>query len=178
MGWFDWVREFGEAIGEAIETGLRGVFDLPGEIRPVIPERPASLELIEELVAETAFFERFVGEVTYGEAIRLSRGVPFYERLKNVARMRHWTVMDPRDIVPDMQTQISLRRVYVGPDGAVTYVDIAFGYGERYNEDEALRKSAAALDEEWVERYDVGRSQLARDYLVAEGVYMQRHKPL
>lgn len=179
VGWWDWVRETAAKVGHTIKTGLRGVIDMPSEIEPYLPSRPATQEQIGEAMEQAAYAERFIQEVEVDEARRLARGVPFYERLRNVARMRHWTVQAPEEIVPDLHTQISQRRVLVGPDGAITHIDIAGGYGEAYDADKFLRKAASALDDEFVNRYEgISRSDLIRRFTVATETYVQRHKPL
>ena len=178
MAWWEWAREFIGGVTERIETGLRELLDMPAEIEPFIPTRPATEEQVAEALKEAAYAERFIQDVELDQAHRLARGVLFYEPLTNVARMRHWTVADPREIVPDIHTQISQRRVLIGPDGAMVHVDISFGYGELYDYDEALRKTAAALPDKFVERYKVSRTLLASRYLVAEETFVQRHKPL
>jgi hypothetical protein len=178
VGWLDWVYETARKIGISIETGLRGIIGLPEEIEPYIPSRPATAEQIEEIMEALPYTERFIREALPDEARRLARGVSFYRKLRNVAQTRHWTTQAPEDIIPDEHTQITLRRVLIGPDGTMTHVDVAFGYGELYDEDEALRRTAAALDNEFVDRYQIGRSQLVREYVVIQEVYLQRHKPL
>lgn len=179
MAWWDWVREAARKVGTVIETGLRGVIGLPEEIEPYIPTYPATPEQIEEAMEEAIYAERFIQEVTLEDAHRLARGVRFYEPLTNVARLRQWTVADPAEIVPDMDSMISQRRVIVGPDGAMTHVDISGGYGERYNDDEFLRKAASALDDDFVNRYEgVGRSQMIRTWTVATETYIQRFPAL
>lgn len=178
MAWWEWVREFVGGVSERVETGLRELLGMPGEIEPYIPTRPATEEQIAEALKEAVYAERFIQEVELDQAHRLARGVRFYEPLRNVARMRHWTVADPRDIVPDIHTQISQRRVLIGPDGAMVHVDVAGGYGERYDEDLFLRKTASALPDSFVKRYDLPRTLLAQRYTVAAETYVQRHKPL
>ena len=178
MGWFDWIRELAGKVTTAIDTGLRGVIDLPAEIEPYLATRPATLEQIEEAMLEAAYSERFVREAMPDEAFRLSRGVPFYERLKNVARMRHWTVAAPGDIPASPDYPISVRAVVIGPDGKMTHVDVAFPTGQKFTEDEFLRRAASALDEDFVAEYKIGRSDLIRDYVVARDAYIQRFKPL
>ncbi len=178
MGWFDWIREWAGRVTTAIETGLRGVIDLPAEIEPYLPSRPATLEQIREAMAEAAYAERFVQEAIPDEARRLSRGVRFYEPLRNVARMRHWVVAAPGDVPPSPDYQISVRRVLVGPDGKMTHVDVSFPTGQAYTEDEMIRRAASALDDDFVSEYEIGRSALVRQYTVAQDVYIQRFKPL
>lgn len=178
MGWFDWIRELAGKVSTAIETGLRGIIDLPAEIEPYLPYRPATIEQIEEAMLEAAYAERFVREAMPEEAFRLSRGVPFYERLRNVARMRHWTVAAPGDIPPSPDYQISVRGVFIMPDGKMSHVDVAFPTGQKFTEDEFIRRAASALDDDFVAEYKIGRSEIVRKYMVARDAYIQRFKPL
>lgn len=178
MAWFDWIRELAGKVGIAIETGLRGIIGLPEEIEPYLPSRPATLEQIEEAMLEAAYADRFVREAMPDEAFRLSRGVRFYEPLVNVARLRHWTAAAPQDVPPSPDYQISVRAVVIGPDGTMTHVDVAFPTGEAFTEDEFIRRAASALDDDFVGEYEIGRSALIRDYVVARDAYIQRFKPL
>ncbi len=178
MGWFDWVRETAGKVGTAVRTGLRGVIGLPEEIEPYLPSRPATIEQIEEAMEEAIYAERFVQEAIPEEARRLSRGVRFYEPLRNVARLRHWTAASPQDIPPSPDYQISVRGVVVGPDGKMSHIDVAFPTGERFTEDEFIRRAASALDDDFVAEYEISRSDIIRKYLVARDSYIQRFKPL
>lgn len=178
MGWFDWIRETATAVGETIATGLRGIIELAEEIRPYVFPRPASLEAIEEIVEEMAYTERFIEEAIPDEALRLARGVLQRETLTNVARIRDWTQARPEDIMPGPDEIISQRRVLVGPDGTMTHVDIGGGYGVPYDEDEYLRAAASALDDDFVSQYDIGRSELVRQYTIATETYITRYVPL
>lgn len=179
MGWFDWVRETAGKVTTAVKTGLRGVIELPEEIEPEIVARPATLEQIEEALEEAVYAERFIQEVVPDEAIRLARGVQFYEPLTNVACMRHWTAQDITQIKASADYQISVRAVLVAPDGQMTYVDVAFPTGEAFSWDEFTRRAASALDDDFVNQYEeVGRSQMVRSWNVAMEPYIQRFKPL
>jgi len=178
VGWLDWVRETAAKVGEVVRTGLRGIIDLPEEIRPVIFPRPETPEAIEEIVEELVYTDRFIEEALPPEALRLARGVLYREPLTNVARLREWTAARPEDIIPGSNEIISQRRVLVGPDGQMTHVDIAGGYGTPYDADEFLRKAAAALDDDFVSQYDIGRSALVRQYTVAVETYIQTYVPL
>lgn len=178
MGWFDWVRETAGKVGIAISTGLRGIIGLPEEIEPYLPSRPATQEQIREAMDEAAYAERFIQEALPEEARRLSRGVRFYEPLKNVARLRHWTVAAPGDIPASPDYQISVREVYIAPDGKMTHVDVSFPTGEKFTEDEFTRRAASALDNDFTDKYKVGRSQIVKDWAVARDVYIQRYTPL
>ena len=100
MGWFDWLRELGQSVSTAIASGLREIIDLPEAIRPYIFPRPAAPEEIEEIIEDLIATDRFIQEAIPDEAIRLARGVPAREDLKNVARLREWVATDPRDVLP------------------------------------------------------------------------------
>lgn len=178
MGWFDWVRETAAAVGEVIATGLRGIIELAEEIRPYVFPRPATPEAIEEVIEEMAATESFIQEVIPDEALRLARGVLASERLTNVARVRQWTTLDPWEVEASSKYQISVRRVIVGPDGAMTHVDVAFPVGEAYTEDEMIRRAASALDDKFVKKYDMGRSALVRQYTLTQETYLQTFVPL
>lgn len=178
MGWFDWLLETGGKVTEAIRTGAREFIELHPELQPYIPFRPAPPEVISEIVEELIYTERFIQEALPEEAIRLARGVPFYEKLTNVARMRHWTVMAPEDIPASLDYQISIRGVVVAPDGKMQTVDVAFPTGEKYTRDEFVRRAASALEDDFVAEYDIGRSEIIRQWLVAQESYIQRFKPL
>lgn len=178
MGFFDWIRHSAAQVYESIETGLRGVIGLHEEIEPYIPVRPAAIEEIEEVVAELVQTRAFISWELPEEARRLARGVRFYEPLRNVARMRHWTAMAPEGIPASPDYQISVRAVLIGPDGNMTHVDVAFPTGEAYSYDEFIRRAASALEDDFVANYDIGRSQLVRQYVVAQESYIQRFSPL
>lgn len=178
MGLFEWLRHTARRVGIAIDTGLRGIIGLHEEIEPYIPTRPATPEQIEEIVDQLLDTQRFIQEELPDEARRLARGVRFYEPLTNVARMRHWTAQALEDIPPSLDYQISVRGVVIGPDGTMTHVDVGFPVGEAYTEDEFIKRAASALDDEFVDRYDMGRSALVRQYTVATEGYIQRHKDL
>ena len=60
----------------------------------------------------------------------------------------------------------------------MSHVDIRFGAGEVYTEDEMTRRAASALENEFVDRYDVGRSEIIRQFTVAQEAYIERFKPL
>lgn len=178
MGFFDWIRHTASRVGIAIDTGLRGIIDLHPEIEPYIPDRPATPEQIEEVVEELLDTQRFIQEELPDEARRLARGVRFYEPLTNVARMRHWTVRALEEIPPSLDYQISVRGVVIGPDGTMTHVDVAFPIGEAYTEDEFIKRAASALDDEFADGYQMGRSDIIRQFTVHKEAYIQRHKPL
>lgn len=178
MGLFDWIRRTVSQVTTAIETGLRGIIELHKEIAPYIPTRPATEAQIEEAMEGLLDTQRFIAEELSDEALRLARGVRFYEPLTNVARLRHWTAQAPQDIPPSDDYYISVRRVVIGPDGAMSHVDIRFGAGEVYTEDEMTRRAASALENEFVDRYDVGRSEIIRQFTVAQEAYIERFKPL
>ena len=179
MGWWEWVREFTSGITERIETGLKEVLGMPAEIEPYIPVRPATPEQMAEAMEEAAYAERFIQEIELDQARRLSRGVPFYKRLRNVAQMRHWTVADPFTTLPPKDAQWSVRGVLVAPDGNVTFVDVAAPTGEKLPYDEFVRRAASALEDDFVNQYEgVSRSDMIRKWLVAIDTYVQRFKPL
>lgn len=179
MGWWEWAREFASGITERVETGLREFLGMPEEIEPYIPTRPATEEQIAEAMEEAIYAERFISEIEIGQATRLARGVPFYERLRNVARMRHWTVADPFTTAPPKDAQWSVRAVLIGPDGRVTYVDVSAPTGQQLSYDEFTRRAASGLEDDFVNSYEgVGRSAMVRDWLVAYDTYVQRFKPL
>ena len=71
MAWWDWIASTARKIGTAIETGLRGIIELPEELEPYIPARPATLEQIEEALADTLYADRFIEEALPDEARRL-----------------------------------------------------------------------------------------------------------
>lgn len=178
MGWADWVRHTVEAVSGVIKTGLRGIIELAEEIRPYIFPRPADIETIEEIVEEMAATERFIEKAIPDEALRLARGVLAREKLTNVYRLRSWTAASPESIKPGPNEIISQRRVLVGPDGTMTHVDIGGGYGVPYNEDEYLRAAASALDNDFVKKYKIGRSQLVRQYTLVVETYIDTYVPI
>ena len=178
MGWFDWVAETAGKIRTAIRTGLRGVIDLPEEIEPYIPTRPATPAQIEDIVEELVYTERFIEEALPDEALRLARGVLTREPLRNVARVRQWTTLDPYDIPPSLDYQISVRGVLVAPDGKITHVDVAFPTNEAYSYDEFVRRAASSLEDDFVAEYDMGRSAMVRQFLAVSEPYIQTYVPL
>lgn len=173
MGWFDWLGYTARAIGEVIETGLRGIIELAEEIRLYVAPRPATPEQIREIMEEMAYTERFIQEAIPDEAIRLARGVLAREPLTNVARLRQWSAVSPEYMVPSEDYYISVRRVLVGPDGVMTHVDVRFPSGEAYTEDEMIKRAASALDDEFADRYDMGRSALVRQYTLVQEGYIE-----
>lgn len=178
MGFFDWVRDLGQKIGVAIDEGLRELIELHPEIRPYIPYRPAPPDIIEEIVEELVATESFIQQEIPPEAIRLARGVLSREPLTNVARIREWTVMDVTEIPASLDYQISVRGVMVAPDGAISFVDVAFPTGEAYSYDEFVRRAASSLEDDFVAQYDIGRSEIIRQWMVAQEPYIQRYVPL
>jgi hypothetical protein len=176
---WDWIQEFARGITERIDTGLRELLQQPEEIRPEVITRPATPEQIEEALEEAVWSERFIREIELDEAIRLGRGVPFYEKLTNVARMRHWTTVDPFTWTPPPDAQISVRAVLIGPDGTMTYTDVSGRTGEPLSYDDFIRRAASSLDDDFVAQYEgVGRSDMVREWVVSTETYVQRFKPL
>jgi hypothetical protein len=152
---------------------------MPEEIEPYLPTRPATPEQIAEAIEEAIYAERFISEIELDQATRLARGVLFYEPLRNVARLRHWTQADPFTTDPPRDAQWSIRAVVIGPDGQVSYVDVAGKTGQAMTQDEFLRAAASSLEDDFVNSYEgVGRSQMIRDWVVATETYIQRFRPL
>jgi len=178
MGWFDWIAETGRAVAEAIRTGAREFIELHPELQPYIPFRPAPPEVIEEIVEELVYTDRFIQEALPEEAVRLARGVLAREPLTNVARLREWTQMDVTDIPASLDYQISVRGVVIAPDGTMQHVDVAFPTGERYTYDEFVRRAASSLEDDFVSQYDIGRSDIIRQWMVAQEPYIQTFVPL
>lgn len=178
MGFWEWARDLAQKVTTRIETGLRELLELHEEIRLPVIERPATLAEIEELIDEMAQTERFIRDYEPEEARRLAQGALPYERLTNVARVRQWTTLSPQDIIPKADQQITIRSVIVGPDGRMTYTDVAFGQGEAYDHDEFIRRCASAIEDDFAGSYQVGRSQMARDWIVSQETYIQTYTPL
>lgn len=179
MGWLELIAKYVNIITEAIESGLRAAFGLPEEIAAELPPPPSTVEEIEAAMEAAEQASRFVREITLEEAQRLARGVPFYERLTNVARMRHWTVADPFTTAPPPDAMWSVRVVVVGPDGEMCAVDVRGKVGQPLDRDEFIRAAASALPDEFVERYKgVGRSEMIREWVVAQETYVERFKRL
>lgn len=127
---------------------------------------------------EAIYAEPFIREALPDEALRLARGALDYEPLRNVARVRQWTALDPLDIPPSPDYQISVRGVVIGPDGNMAHVDVAFPTNEAYTWDEFVRRAASALEDDFVANYDIARSDLIRQYLVVSEPYIQTYVPL
>lgn len=178
MGWFDWIAHTAGRVAETIHEIAREFIELHPEIRPYIPFRPAPPEVIEEIVEELVYTERFISEALPEEAIRLARGVPHWEALTNVARIREWTTMDVYDIPASPDYQISVRGVLIAPDGTMQHVDVGFPTGEAYSYDEFVRRAASSLEDDFVAQYDIGRSDIIRQWLVASEPYIQSYVPL
>ena len=178
MGWFEWIAETGRKVAEAIRTGAREFIELHPELRPYIPFRPAPPEVIEEIVEELIATDRFIEEGLPEEAVRLARGVLAREPLRNKARVRQWTAMDLTEIPASPKYQISVRGVLIAPDGTMQHVDVAFPTGEKYTYDEFVRRAASSLEDKFVKQYDVGRSDMIRQWMVAQEGYIQTYVPL
>lgn len=178
MGWFDWIRHTGQRVTEAIREISREFIELHPELQPYIPFRPAPPEIIEEIVEDLIVTDRFIKEALPDEARRLARGVLTYEPLRNVARVREWTAMDVMDIPASPDYQISVRGVLIAPDGSMQHVDVAFPTGEAYSYDEFVRRAASALEDDFVAEYDIGRSAMIRQWIVATEPYIQTFVPL
>lgn len=177
MGWFDWIRHTAGKVSEAIKIKSREPIGLPEEL--ALPEEvyPATVEELEELMEQQVQATRFISEGVYEQADRLAKGARAYEPLKTRARVRQWVQQTPEQVVPGPGQQVSVRKVYIGPDGEMFSLDIAFPTGERYTESEYLKRAASALDDEIAQRYGVEtpsqRYGFLREYVVAEEVYLQ-----
>jgi len=174
VGWLDWIRETAQQVGTAIRTGLRGVIELAEEIEPYLPFRPATEAQIEEAMEEAIYADRFIQEALPDEAIRLARGYLTQERLTNVWRTATWTQQDIYSIQPGEKQYLIIRSVHVGPDGAMTHTDVRFPGGQKFDYDEWVRRTASALDDDFVARYDVGRSALVRQFTVHQETYIEQ----
>lgn len=178
MGWFDWIAHTGRRVADTIREAAREFIELHPELQPYVPFRPAPPEVIEEIVEELIYTDRFIQEALPPEAVRLARGVSPYEPLRNVARVREWTAMDVADIPASPDYQISVRGVLIAPDGSMQHVDVAFPTGEAYSYDEFVRRAASSLEDDFVGQYDIDRSSMIRQWLVAQEPYVQTYTPL
>lgn len=177
MGWFDWIRHTAGKVGEAIRLGSREPIELPEEIALPSEVYPATVGELEKLMEEHEQATRFISEEVYDQADRLAKGVLGYEALKTKARVRQWTMLPPEEVVPGPGQQVSVRGVYVGPDGEMFSLDIAFPTGEKYTKEEYMKRAASAIDDETAKRYKLDtpkkRYDFLRDYLVTQEVYLQ-----
>lgn len=181
MGVFDWLRHTASQVSRAIKLIGREDITLHPDIALPPEAYPATVEELEEIVARQVQAGRFIRTELPEEAIRLARGVKSQVKLTNVWQIRQWTGQNILEIQPRSGQYLSVRGVFIGPDGKMSFVDVRFPEGQGFDWDEFYRRAASALEDDFIANYEgaqYDRTGFVKKFLAHVEPYIEHFKSI